>query len=250
MRLARRFATAAASVEKNVVVYGGAGALGQAVVKSFRARGGWKTHSIDLKECPISDTSSSKFDECLFKDKPDTIVCVAGGWVGGDVSDPDVFQKLDKMMTVNLKPSLQAAHVARCLKPGGLLVLTGAAPVFKGDSSGMVAYGIAKAGVHQLVKSISLSNGAKTICILPHTIDTPANREGMPKADYDSWTRPEVIASCIVRWSEGSVGVPPIEDNGFYEFRVTQSHDVIRDLVNGVQVNARPAKGTSGYEAR
>jgi len=53
----------------------------------------------------------------------------------------------------------------------------------------MVAYGIAKAGVHQLAKSVKLSNGSKTICILPRTIDTPANRAGMPEADYDSWTK-------------------------------------------------------------
>lgn len=229
-------------------MYGGAGTLGQSVVKSFKARG-WRTHSVDLKECPLADHSYSKFDATNLKEKPDTIVCVAGGWVGGDAADPALFQKLDKMMAMNLQPALQAAHVAHCLKPGGLLVLTGAAPVYRGESTGMVAYGIAKAGVHQLAKSMKLPEGAKTICILPRTIDTPANREAMPQSDYDSWTKPEVIASCIIRWSEGgSVGVPPAENGAFYDFEVTQHHDFIRDLVNGVQVNARPAKGTVGYE--
>ncbi|HEU5328626.1 MAG TPA: SDR family oxidoreductase, partial [Thermomicrobiales bacterium] len=36
-------------------------------------------------------------------------------------------------------------------------------------------------------------------CILPGTIDTPANRAAMPKANPDKWTKPEAIAA-VVRW--------------------------------------------------
>jgi hypothetical protein len=32
---------------------------------------------------------------------------------------------------------------------------------------------------------------------VPSTIDTPQNRESMPKADFNSWVAPEAIASII-----------------------------------------------------
>jgi NAD(P)-dependent dehydrogenase (short-subunit alcohol dehydrogenase family) len=33
--------------------------------------------------------------------------------------------------------------------------------------------------------------------ILPSVIDTPANRAGMPDADYERWVKPEAIAKVI-----------------------------------------------------
>jgi NAD(P)-dependent dehydrogenase (short-subunit alcohol dehydrogenase family) len=34
--------------------------------------------------------------------------------------------------------------------------------------------------------------------VLPSTIDTPANRADMPKADFSRWVQPEQIADLIV----------------------------------------------------
>src|SRR5436309_2132267 len=33
--------------------------------------------------------------------------------------------------------------------------------------------------------------------VMPDTIDTPANRAAMPKADFSKWTSPEAIAKTI-----------------------------------------------------
>ena len=52
----------------------------------------------------------------------------------------------------------------------------------------MIGYGMAKAAIHQLVKSLSdpdksgLPEGTFTAAILPITLDTPMNRKWMPKA--------------------------------------------------------------------
>jgi NAD(P)-dependent dehydrogenase (short-subunit alcohol dehydrogenase family) len=35
-------------------------------------------------------------------------------------------------------------------------------------------------------------------CVLPGTIDTPANRAAMPEADARNWTPPAAIADVIV----------------------------------------------------
>ena len=35
-------------------------------------------------------------------------------------------------------------------------------------------------------------------CVLPGTIDTPQNRQAMPKADHSRWVPPEAIADVIL----------------------------------------------------
>jgi len=60
--------------------------------------------------------------------------------------------------------------------------------------------------VHHLVGSLSqggLPGKASVVGILPITIDTPANRAAFgDKADYSSWTTPEVIAQQLLVWSQ------------------------------------------------
>ncbi len=41
-------------------------------------------------------------------------------------------------------------------------------------------------------------NGVRVNAILPTIIDTPANRAGMPKADFSRWVKPEDIAKTIL----------------------------------------------------
>lgn len=57
----------------------------------------------------------------------------------------------------------------------------------------MIGYGMAKAAVHQLTRSLAgndsgLPNDALVVSILPVTLDTPMNRKWMPKADFSTWT--------------------------------------------------------------
>jgi NAD(P)-dependent dehydrogenase (short-subunit alcohol dehydrogenase family) len=40
--------------------------------------------------------------------------------------------------------------------------------------------------------------GVRFNCVLPGTIDTPANRRAMPEADFSLWTSPDAIARVIV----------------------------------------------------
>jgi NAD(P)-dependent dehydrogenase (short-subunit alcohol dehydrogenase family) len=40
--------------------------------------------------------------------------------------------------------------------------------------------------------------GVRASCVLPGTIDTPANRAAMPGVDPSTWTSPEEIASAIL----------------------------------------------------
>lgn len=63
----------------------------------------------------------------------------------------------------------------------------------------MVGYGLAKAAVHQLTKSLALTGSglpidSNVVAILPITLDTPMNRKWMPKADFSTWTPLEFVA--------------------------------------------------------
>ena len=60
-------------------------------------------------------------------------------------------------------------------------------------------YCASKAAVHSLTQTIALenSNGVTCNAIIPGIIDTPVNRNNMPKADHSSWVTLEVLAQNI-----------------------------------------------------
>lgn len=64
---------------------------------------------------------------------------------------------------------------------------------------GMIGYGMAKAAVHQLTKSLASKDSGLPLdsivaTILPVTLDTPMNRKWMPKADTSTWTSLEFVS--------------------------------------------------------
>nr|CAD7429021.1 unnamed protein product [Timema monikensis] len=73
---------------------------------------------------------------------------------------------------------------------------------------GMIGYGMAKAAIHQLTKSLAADNSGLppnclAVAILPITLDTPMNRKWMPNADYATWTPLEFVADLFLRWTRG-----------------------------------------------
>jgi len=67
-------------------------------------------------------------------------------------------------------------------------------------SSGMGPYAASKAGVHRLTEALAAElKGKVTVnAVLPSTIDTPANRASMPKADFTKWVTGEELANVIL----------------------------------------------------
>lgn len=140
----------------------------------------------------------SKVESSLNGDKLDAVICVAGGWAGGNAKK-DLAKNSDLMWKQSVWSSAISATVgANHLKAGGLLALTGANPALAG-TPGMIGYGMAKAAVHQLTKSLAgkdsgLPENSLVVSILPITLDTPMNRKWMPNADFGTWTPLEFIA--------------------------------------------------------
>lgn len=121
-----------------------------------------------------------------------------GGWAGGNANQ-DLAKNADLMWKQSVwSSSISATISSRFLKPGGVLTLTGADAALKG-TPGMIGYGMAKAAVHQLTKSLAeeksgLPDNSLVVSILPITLDTPMNRKWMPKADFSTWTPSSFIA--------------------------------------------------------
>lgn len=72
----------------------------------------------------------------------------------------------------------------------------------------MIGYGLSKAAVHQLIKSLAGDNSGlpkDTLCVglLPVTMDTVVNRQMMPQADISAWTPTKYIAEILFKWSIG-----------------------------------------------
>ena len=140
----------------------------------------------------------------------DVLVHTVGGFAGGQpVADTD-DSTMRQMLDVNFHSLfylLRAAIPAlRSTGDGRVIAIGSRAAVDPGSNVG--AYSASKAAMVSLVRTIALENtdaGLRASVILPGTIDTPANRKAMPKADFSKWVQPTSIASMIV-WLAGDAG--------------------------------------------
>lgn len=212
---------------KSVLVYGGRGALGQSVVRLFRSQNpAWNVISVDLFENSDAHHSIKLSRDAAWheqansvdtelsnifgnrNEKLDAVLCVAGGWAGGNLLDPDLFKNTELMWKVSVQTSILAAHIAaKYMKPGGLLVLPGAASAL-GPTPSFIGYGIAKAAVHHLVLSLAsegsgMPEKSTVTSVLPVVLDTPQNRSSMPKANFKNWTPLETVAETLYNWANG-----------------------------------------------
>ena len=143
-------------------------------------------------------------------EKIDVLVHLVGGFAGGSAvadTDDDTVQRMFDM-NVNTTFHILRAVIPQMRKAGsGRIVAIGSrAAEEPGPKVG--AYSASKAAVVSLMKTVALENKDLRITanvILPGTMDTPANRTAMPKADTSQWVQTESVASLIV-WLTGDGG--------------------------------------------
>ncbi|VDK48869.1 unnamed protein product [Anisakis simplex] len=205
-----------------VIVYGGRGALGSSIIKYFKNKGYWIAN-IDMYEneeanmnvtVPKDLSWKQQEDHIIGSLKPvlsnqsiDALLCVAGGWAGGDVSNEALINSCDAMLQQSLYPSVISARLAHLfLKNNALLQFTGAKAALNGTPT-MLGYGLAKASIHHLVKSLSVQQSPlhkMNICcvaLLPDILDTPSNRKFIKNADFTTWTSLEYISELLHEWT-------------------------------------------------
>jgi NAD(P)-dependent dehydrogenase (short-subunit alcohol dehydrogenase family) len=84
---------------------------------------------------------------------------------------------------------------------GGRIVNVAARPALEWRSgAGMAVYTASKAGVAALTAALAeevAKDGILVNAVAPSIMDTPANRQAMPKADYALWPKVEEVAATI-----------------------------------------------------
>ena len=201
-----------------VLVAGGTGALGGAVLREFVDAGHdvaatWMVQresdrieselgdSVQLVEADLLDAEGAENAVGAVEDL-EAVVNLVGGFASGPLvheTEPDDFKR---MLELNLIPGFNLARAAmpRLVERGtGAFVGVSARPALR-PFPGAAGYITGKAGVLAFVQALDAEyrdKGVRCNAVLPSVIDTPANREAMPKADFSKWVPPAEIARVI-----------------------------------------------------
>ena len=204
---------------RHVVITGGTGALGSAVVGSLLKAGATCTvpyvheaeaqrfaHRGDAKVKLIAVTDLA--DEAMVAKvyaglKPWASIHIAGGFAPGKVADTAkaaLMAQIDSNLVSCFLCCRAAVNVMA--SSGGRIVNVAARPALEWRSgAGMTAYTIAKTGVAALTIALAeevAKEGILVNAVAPSIMDTPANRKAMPKANFDIWPKVEEVAATIL----------------------------------------------------
>lgn len=210
-------------LEKVVVITGGTGGLGSALVRRLlgndyrlavtylmpdEARAFEGEFDVDEDRIFLTrvDATNPEAVATLFTDVADRwgsihgLVSLVGGWAGGrDVEETDDV-RFERMLDLNLRSAFYAvrAAVPHLKETGwGRIVLVGSRGAVD-YPEGQAAFNIAKAGVVALAKSVAQeleNSGVTANALMPSVIDTPVTRKALPYADYVDWPTPDEIAA-------------------------------------------------------
>ena len=133
----------------------------------------------------------------------DAAVNTIGGYAGGIKLWELETKVLDSMLLLNLRSGFTVARAVlpAMLKQGHGCIVNVAAKAALDHGAGAAAYAASKAGAVALMDSLAADTkgtGVRVNSILPSIIDTQANRQAMPNADFASWPKPEDIAQVIL----------------------------------------------------
>jgi NAD(P)-dependent dehydrogenase (short-subunit alcohol dehydrogenase family) len=85
---------------------------------------------------------------------------------------------------------------------GGRIVNVAARPALEPRTgAGMTAYTASKAGVAALTEALAqevVDQGILVNAVAPSIMDTPQNRQAMPKANHEAWPKVEEVAATIL----------------------------------------------------
>jgi NAD(P)-dependent dehydrogenase (short-subunit alcohol dehydrogenase family) len=207
--------------DRTILVTGGTGALGSAVVSAFLEEG-WRVavtwvHPAELDRMPEHDdlvlTEADLFDEKTVEqavavaaaDDSAPLRAVAnlvGGYAGGARVHETSPEDFERQLAINLRPAflVTRAGLPRLIEGGGGSIVCVSSRAAVQPFSGAAGYIVSKAAVIAFVKTIAVEyrdDGVRCNAILPSVIDTPANRAGQPDADHSRWVPPAEIAHVV-----------------------------------------------------
>ncbi len=208
------------------LITGASGALGDAVVEAFLVRGATvagvarsmkKTGGRERFHAVEADLTKPEGARAVAAaaigqaGKIDILVHVMGAFAGGQPVAETDDATWAKMISLNLSA---AFFMVRAVLPAmidaryGRIVAVGSRASLE-PAANLSAYNVSKAGLNTLIRTVALEGreqGITANVVLPSIIDTPANREAMPEADFSRWVQPAAIAEQIVWLSSEAAG--------------------------------------------
>ncbi len=203
----------------HIVITGATGALGAGVVELLLSRGAtihipmveaelpahaaWRTHA-NVHAAPKVSLDDEAQVTAFYGALPElwASIHLVGGFAMSKVAETSLadFEKQWRLNTVtSFLTCREAVRAIRKSGKGGRIVNVAARPVVQ-PVGGMISYVTAKAGVASITQTLAaelLGENILVNAVLPSTIDTPANRSSMPKADFATWPKPAEIAETI-----------------------------------------------------
>lgn len=201
---------------RTLVVTGGHGVLGQAVVAAALAQGlnvaiidhaagvatvdgAFEIPGVDLTDAGAANLAMARVVERF--GGIDGLLNIAGGFVWQTTADAN--PAWDRMFALNLTTALNASRAALPhlkASPEGRIVNVGSAAALRAGA-GMGAYAASKSAVHSLTEALAAELKSTTVtvnAVLPSILDTPANRADMPDANPADWVAPSDLAAVIL----------------------------------------------------
>jgi NAD(P)-dependent dehydrogenase (short-subunit alcohol dehydrogenase family) len=207
---------------KHVVVTGGTGALGRAVVARLLDEGATCHLPVNHGAAPSGfmlsghervmiapnvDLADVQAVDAFYAAVPDlwASIHLAGGFAMAPIekTEPGDFAA---MMNINARTTFLCCRAAaRSMlgsKAGGRIVNIAARSALEPrKGAGTIAYSASKAAVAAMTVVLAeelKGAGILVNAVAPSTLDTPVNRNAMPKADFSKWVSLDAAAEAIV----------------------------------------------------
>jgi 3-oxoacyl-[acyl-carrier protein] reductase len=208
---------------QQVVVTGAAGALGAAVCRGALLAD-WEVIAVDRRQEALEELrerlgerDSARFrievadltrpqeverlPSTLDRDRAVAVAHLAGGFLFRHLHEAST-EEWRHLVRLNLDTTFEVVRVFAAhfrTGAGGSLVAVSSAHALR-SPAGVGAYAATKAGVLRLIEAAAAEAqaSARFNAVMPHTMDTPANRAAMPDVDPTTWLRTEDAAEVIL----------------------------------------------------
>jgi NAD(P)-dependent dehydrogenase (short-subunit alcohol dehydrogenase family) len=205
---------------RNVVVTGGTGALGAAVVGALLDAGARciVPYRDERDAGSFAHRDNKRVTLVAVKDLADEAdvatlyegvtplwasIHIAGGYLWGPIADTDKAALL-KQINMNVVSSFLCCRAAikAMGNSGGRIVNVAARQALEWRlGASQSAYGLSKAAVAAMTAALAeevAKDGILVNAVAPSIMDTATNRKDMPKADFDKWPKVEEVAQTIL----------------------------------------------------
>ena len=211
---------------KTVMITGAAGAVAKGIVHKFAIEGA-KLVLVDYAEAGLNArieelkndlgdyiTVAGDLGKTEDADKAiqqatqnfgqiDVLIHTVGGWAGGTPVHETDIAVFEKQMYLNARIFFVtlgrvAKHMVDNEVKGSIAAIL--AKTGLSGAKNTAAYAASKAAAQRIMESMALElkeHHIRVNGVMPSIVDTPANRQSMPNADFSRWVTPEQIADTM-----------------------------------------------------